>query len=89
MAEEKAKQKRGEHTTSAEDRKAPEAEVKAGGGEETQAKMDEAQEKGYIGESDPVIPNEEWSLESGPDSPDAEDVRLAVATADVERGRRR
>jgi hypothetical protein len=64
------------------------SEELAEGAEELKNKVDEAQEKGYYG-PDPVIPNEEWSLESGPDSPSAEDVRLARAQEDVNRGLRR
>jgi hypothetical protein len=63
-------------------------EVKEGGGEEVQEAMNEGLEKGYFG-PDPVVPNEEWSLESGPDSPSAEEIRLARAQADVDKGIRR
>jgi len=84
----KSAPKKGSHTTAAEDRKAPKEEL-APGAEEVQEKFDEATEKGYFGAEDPVIPNEEWSLETGPDSPDLEDVRLAVAEKDVNAGRRR
>jgi len=64
-------------------------ELKDGGGEEVAEKMKEGLEKGYFGPDEPVIPNEEWSLESGPDSPSAEDTRLARAQADVGKGIRR
>ncbi|CAN5808484.1 hypothetical protein BH24ACT15_BH24ACT15_37560 [soil metagenome] len=36
---------------------------------EVQARSDEAEEKGYLGEVPPGPPNEAFSLESGPDSP--------------------
>jgi len=48
---------------------------------EVQAKFDEAAEKGYFGEVPPGPPNEAYSLESGPDSPNALEEREAAAKA--------
>jgi hypothetical protein len=57
---------------------------KVKGVDELQKKVDEAEEKGYYG-ADSVIDNKEFSLQSGPDSPDArEQLRAAHATRDVE-----
>lgn len=46
---------------------------------EVQAKFDEANEKGYFGEVPPGPPNEAYSLETGPDSPNALDEAAAAA----------
>lgn len=40
-----------------------------GGAAQVQAKFDEAEAKGYIGETPDPHPNEAYSLQSGPDSP--------------------
>lgn len=45
---------------------------------EVQKKSDEAEAKGYFGTVPPGPPNEAYSLESGPDSPGAADVREQV-----------
>jgi hypothetical protein len=42
---------------------------------EVQRRSDEATEKGYFGTVPPGPANEEYSLESGPDSPSAYDLR--------------
>lgn len=49
------------------------------GAAEVQAKFDEAADKGYFGEVPPGPPNEAYSLESGPDSPNALEEAEAVA----------
>ncbi len=46
---------------------------------EVQAKSDEAAAKGYLGTVPPGPPPEAYSLESGPDSPNAIEVAEAVA----------
>lgn len=46
---------------------------------ETQKVADEAAEQGFIGTTPDPIPNSEYSLESGPDSPTLEEQRKAVA----------
>ncbi len=47
---------------------------------EVQANVDEAEEKGYYGTLPEGRPdNSEWSLETGPDSPTAEELRQATA----------
>lgn len=55
-----------------------------GGAAEVQAKVNEAEEKGYVGTSPDPFPNSAYSLQSGPDSPTAEETRQALATAAVE-----
>lgn len=50
-----------------------------GGAAEVQAKADEAAEKGYIGSVPDPNPNKAYSLQSGPDSPTAEESRAALA----------
>lgn len=52
------------------------------GAAEVQAKFDEAAEKGYFGTVPPGPPNEAYSLESGPDSPNAIEEREAAAKGD-------
>ena len=49
---------------------------------EVQARSDEAEEKGYLGEVPPGPPNEAFSLESGPDSPTASE-QLAYRADDA------
>ena len=84
MAEAKSKSK-SEVSTPVEERKAPSEEL-VDGADEVQEAFDEAAEKGHFG-ADSLIANEEWSLESGPDSPDTEDARIAVAQGSLERRR--
>lgn len=49
---------------------------------EVQARSDEAEEKGYLGEVPPGPPNEAFSLESGAESPSAAE-QLAYPAADA------
>lgn len=44
---------------------------------QVQKTVDEAEDKGYFGVKVDPLPNEAYSLESGPDSPTLEDVRKA------------
>ncbi len=48
------------------------------GAGEVQAAFDEAAEKGYFGTVPPGPPNEAYSLESGPDAPNAFEEREAA-----------
>lgn len=53
-----------------------------GGQAEVEAKLDEAQEKGYIGTTPDPYPNEAYSLETdGAVSPGVPEARAAVAAA--------
>lgn len=45
---------------------------------EVQKRFDEAAEKGYFGERPPGLPNERYSLESGPDAPTHAEEREAA-----------
>ena len=51
---------------------------------EVQAKFDEATEQGFFGRAADPIPNERYSLESGPDSPTVAEQRAAAAQAEAE-----
>lgn len=48
------------------------------GQDEVQRKFDEANAKGYFGTTPPGPPNEAYSLESGPDAPNAVEERAAA-----------
>jgi len=48
---------------------------------EVQAARDKAREQGYEGSSPSTIPNKEFSLETGPDSPSAAQMLVAAAEA--------
>lgn len=52
------------------------------GQSEVKQSFDEAQEKGYFGTEVDPIPNKEYSLETGPDSPTAADQREALRKAE-------
>lgn len=58
---------------------------------EVQAKVDKAEDKGYFGTKVDPLPNEAYSLETGPDSPravEAPNARLAqVHIDDVDEGK--
>ncbi len=51
---------------------------------EVQAERDKAREQGYEGTSPSTIPNREFSLQTGPDSPSAHEQQLAAAKQRVE-----
>lgn len=55
------------------------SKVQDGGNAEVQAARDRAEETGTIGTPVDPIPNEEHSLESGPDAPTAAEQRAALA----------
>jgi hypothetical protein len=59
-------------------------EVKAAGAVEVQERVDKEQEQGYAGEVVDPIPNKEYSLQSGPDSPTAADSREALLKREAE-----
>jgi len=48
------------------------------GQDQVQKHFDEAAEKGYFGERPPGLPNERYSLESGPEAPTAAEEREAA-----------
>jgi hypothetical protein len=56
-------------TTAGADRQSDSKGGEDAGQAELQRRDDEATEKGYIGEKPAGPDNEEWSLQSGPDSP--------------------
>ena len=60
-------------------------EVKEAGAQEVQERVDEETAQGFAGVEVDPIPNEEYSLQSGPDSPTAADTRKALAERDANR----
>lgn len=76
-------------TTNPEQDSAPEsaADTSAagdGGAAELQARFDEAHAKGYFGTTPDPIPNERYSLATGPESPSAAEALAAVTTPSKE-----
>ncbi|RPH36344.1 MAG: hypothetical protein EHM90_02225 [Chloroflexi bacterium] len=54
-------------------------EVKAAGAEEVQEKVDKELEQGFSGTEVDPIPNEAYSVQSGPDSPTVVEIDEALA----------